>query len=225
MTKRENGFVRRSLAVLATAGSVLLFAGSASAANFELLQAPQQDVRAGNLLVATEKLGDPAFAQSVILIVNRDDEGTVGLMINRRTNVPLSKIFPKRKRAGSDPVYVGGPVELTLVQALLRSPSQASKAARVLPEVYNTADKDAIEKGIDSRAGPSAFRIYLGYAGWAPAQLEREISLGAWSVMDGNAALVFDAHPDSLWSRLNARSHMRIVSILPPARAEIAALR
>lgn len=177
---------------------------------------PQQEVRAGNLLVATEKLGDPAFAQSVILIVNRDDQGTAGLMINRRTKVPLSKIFSRHKRAGSDPVYIGGPVDLTLVQALLRSPSRIGDATRVLENVYSTADKNAIEKGIDSRASPSRFRLYLGYAGWGPGQLESEIALGAWSVMDGSAAIVFDTHPDSLWMRLNAQLHMRVVRFLRP---------
>ncbi|MGH9584844.1 MAG: YqgE/AlgH family protein [Bryobacteraceae bacterium] len=211
--------MRRSLTILAAIAGIFLPLGSAAAGDFELLQSTEQDLRAGSLLVATEKLGDPAFAKSVILIVSRDNQGTIGLMINRRTDVPLSKIFPERKRAGSDPVYIGGPVELTLVQALLRSPSPIREATRVIGAVYSTSDKDVIERNIDSRASPSKFRMYLGYAGWGPGQLESEIRLGAWSVETGSAGVVFDSHPDSLWARLNARLHMQIVERLRPLAA------
>jgi putative transcriptional regulator len=197
------------------------------AGDFAALQVAENDVGVGKLLVASEKLSDPAFAQSVVLIVSRDsDHGTLGLMINHRTDIPFSKIFSNNKSAGNDPVYIGGPVELTLVQALVRSSSRIGKAVRVIEDVYNTSDKDAIEKGINSRADPSKFRLYLGYAGWAPGQLESEMRLGAWSVMNGSAGIVFDTHPDSLWSRLNSRLHMQIVQRLNPlSLAEALALR
>ncbi|MGH9654267.1 MAG: YqgE/AlgH family protein, partial [Bryobacteraceae bacterium] len=124
--------MRRSLVLLAATAAVLFPAcRAAAAADLELQQFAQKSPPAGRLLVATEKLGDPAFAQSVILIVDSDDQGTVGLMINRRTTVPISRIF-KRKRAGSDPVYIGGPVELRSVQALLRSSVRVSDATRVV---------------------------------------------------------------------------------------------
>jgi putative transcriptional regulator len=215
--------MRRSLVLLAAAAAILLPACGA-AAGLELLQFPQKPPPAGSLLVATEKLGDPAFAQSVILIVDNGGQGTVGLMINRRTKVPISRIF-KEKRAGSDPVYIGGPVDFTSVQALLRSSSKVNGAMKVVGNVYDTADKDAIEKGIDTRASPSKFRLYLGYAGWGPGQLQHEIGLGAWSVMAGSPATVFDSHPDSLWTRLNARLHMQIVNNVQHNAKEISMVR
>ena len=64
--------------------------------------------------------------------------GTVGLMLNRRTEIPLSRLFPKVKHVSADPVYLGGPVALTAVQALLRRPSQAEQAAPVLTDLYVT---------------------------------------------------------------------------------------
>jgi putative transcriptional regulator len=216
--------MRRSLVLLAAAAAILLPACRAPAAGLELLQFPQRPPPAGSLLVATKKLGDPAFAQSVILIVDSGSQGTVGLMINRRTTVPISRIF-KEKRAGSDPVYIGGPVDFTSVQALLRSSSQVSGATKVIGDVYDTTEKDAIEKGIDTRASPSKFRLYLGYAGWAPDQLQHEIGLGAWSVMAGSPAIVFDSHPDSLWTRLNARLHMQIVKSVRHNAKEISMVR
>jgi putative transcriptional regulator len=174
---------------------------------------------AGKVLVATEKLGDPAFAESVILIISRDaDGGTLGLMINRRTQVPLSRLFDKNKHVGADPVYIGGPVDLTLVQALLRAPDHPERSTHLVDDVYSTADKRTIEDALRAQLGPSRFRLYLGYAGWAPQQLESEIRLGAWSVIDGSARIVFDPHPDSLWDRLDARRHMQIARfVVAPA--------
>src|SRR6185437_12581998 len=82
---------------------------------------PQERLSAGTILVANEKLGDPNFTQAVVLIVQFDKEnGSVGLIINRQTAIPVSRVFPKAKQAAKDPVYVGGPLEITGVQALLR---------------------------------------------------------------------------------------------------------
>jgi putative transcriptional regulator len=218
--------MRRSLTILAIFAGILVSVSGTRAGDFASPEG-QEDLSAGKLLVANEKLSDPAFAQSVVLIVSRDsDHGTLGLMINHRSDIPLSKIFSSNKGAGNDPVYIGGPVELTLVQALIRSPSRIGRATHVLGDVYNTADKDAIERGINGHSDPAKFRLYLGYAGWGPGQLESEMRLGAWSVMNGSASIVFDNHPDSLWSRLNAHLHMQIVQRLNPlSLAESLALR
>ena len=170
-----------------------------------------QPASVGNLLVASEKLGDPNFAESVILIVQHDeDEGTVGLVINRRTEVPLSRVFPKTKHATADPVYMGGPVETTAVQALLRIPEKADRTAHIVADIYLSGSKELIEKSVESRLDSLKFRLYLGYAGWASGQLEAEIRLGAWSVLNASPKLVFDRDPDSLWSRLTNESKMQI---------------
>jgi putative transcriptional regulator len=171
----------------------------------------EQRLSTGSILVASDKLADPNFAESVILIVHYDpDEGTVGIVINRRTEITLLQIFPKIKHAGADPVYMGGPVGITAAQALLRSPEKTEQTTQVLGDVYLTGAKDVIEKSIGARAGPSKFRVYVGYAGWAPGQLETEIQLGAWSVMNRGSKVVFDDDPDSLWTRLTHESHMQI---------------
>jgi putative transcriptional regulator len=165
----------------------------------------------GDILVASEKLADPNFAQSVVLIVQYDDQdGTVGLVINRRTEIPLSRIFPKTKHAAGDPVYMGGPVSTTAAQALLRLSKKADQATPVIADVYITGAKELIEKSVASRLDPSKFRLYLGYAGWAPGQLETEIQLGAWAVLHSVPDIVFDENPDSLWSRLKRESQMQI---------------
>jgi putative transcriptional regulator len=173
-----------------------------------------EEIAAGKVLVANEKLGDPNFAESVVLILQHDDNGTAGLVINRRTHVPLSRVFPKVRGASEDPVYVGGPVEIEVVQALFRSPAKKDHMTQISGEVYVSGNKDTIEESITSRAASSKFHVYLGSAGWAPGQLEAEIRLGAWTVLSGGTRFVFDENPDSLWSRLIRRSHMQI-AILP----------
>lgn len=170
-----------------------------------------EQISPGTLLLASEKLGDPNFAESVVLILQHDnDTGTLGLIINRRTEVPLSRVFPKIEHASSDPVYMGGPVATSSGQALLRRPNKTEDIKHVLGDIYVTGKKETIEQSVRSRAESSQFRLYLGYAGWAPGQLESEIQLGAWSVLKASAPIVFDHDPDSLWSRLKHESEMQI---------------
>jgi len=165
---------------------------------------PQERVSVGKILVANEKLGDPNFARSVILIVQFDKEvGSVGLIINRQTEILVSRVFPRMKRAANDTVYMGGPLEITGVQALLRLPEKPNQAMHVTGDTYVTANEELIKKSVVSQTDPSKFRLYLGYAGWAPGQLEAEIQLGAWSMISGDAGIIFDRDPESLWSRLN----------------------
>lgn len=186
------------------------------------LSAPSagQSLATGNLLVATEKLGDPNFAESVVLIIQHDDEkGTVGVILNRRTKIPITKLFPDIKGASGDPVFMGGPVSLAAAQALLKLPSAKGQATRVLGDIYATGSKEMIEASVRSRTKPSEFRLYLGYAGWAPGQLEAEIRMGAWTVLTTRPALVFDPDPDSLWDRLTHESHMQIAGL--PLRAPL----
>lgn len=172
---------------------------------------PEQTLSVGSVLVAKEKLGDPNFAESVVLIIQRDeDEGTLGIVINRPSDVPLSQIFPQIKHAPADPVYMGGPVGITVGQALLRLPEKANDATQIADDVYVTTSKKLIEKSVASGAQASKFRLFLGYAGWAPGQLENEVQLGAWSVLKGHSKIIFDNDPASLWDRLIRETHWQM---------------
>jgi putative transcriptional regulator len=204
-------------ALLATFCFPILFSGTfaARAAQYS----PQERLSAGKILVANEKLGDPNFSHSVVLIVQFDKEvGSVGLIINRQTGIPVSRVVPKAKQAPNDPVYLGGPLEITGVQALLRSSEKPNHAMHVMGDIYVTASGELIEKSVVSPTDPSKLSLYLGYAGWAPGQLEVEIQSGAWSLISGDAGIIFDPHPESLWSRLNhtqiAAGNLRLAAML-----------
>jgi putative transcriptional regulator len=131
----------------------------------------------GKLLVATPKSHDPDFAQSVVLLIQRTPEGAIGLILNR----------PRKD------LYFGGPIPLG-VRTLVRSRTKPENSERVFGDVYVT-------ESAASAKSPGA-RTYAGYTGWSAVQLDDEISRGLWKVIPGDAAIVFDTRPDTLWQRL-----------------------
>ena len=171
------------------------------------------DLGLGKLLVASRNLSDPSFTQSVVLLIHYDKEGTVGLRINYRTKAPISSLLENLDTAkrGADPLYIGGPVEMTSVLALLRSSKKPDdQSPSVLGDVYLVSSKAALEKALTGSSGPGDLRVYLGYCGWAPGQLENEVTLGGWWIFDSTSTLVFDSYPDSIWSRLISRTERQI---------------
>jgi putative AlgH/UPF0301 family transcriptional regulator len=178
--------------------------------------AQTDDLAVGKFLVASRDLGDPNFAKTVILLVHyTEDQGGVGLVVNRATDVPMSRVFQDFKEAKSrtDPVYVGGPVELNSVLALLRTASKPGNAARVFGDVYLISNKDQLRATMASTAESSVFHAYVGYAGWGAGQLEHEVDLGAWHIMPADAATVFHSDPDSVWPRLIRRTETQVAGI------------
>jgi len=178
-------------------------------------EARVEDLAVGKLLVAHQDLEDPNFAESVVLITEYADQGATGLIINRMSKVPLSKFFPElRAKNASDPVYSGGPVEETLGFGLLRSRSKLEDTKRILTDVHLITDDKLLDKMVASGRDSSSLRMYVGYCGWGPEQLEREVDLGAWYLFPGSADTVFDSDPDTLWSRLIRKTELRIAKVL-----------
>lgn len=130
----------------------------------------------GEILVATGKSHDPDLARSVIVLVDCDRDGVIGLMVNH----PNGKAFD------------GGPVTLG-VRTLVRARSKPQNAQRVAGDLY-------LFQGLVERAGA---RVYGGYTGWSIAQLKDEISGGFWKILPADSAIVFDPSPATLWKRLS----------------------
>jgi putative transcriptional regulator len=173
-----------------------------------------EDLRAGKLLVAKET--DRRFTETVILLVEYDSQGALGLTINRRTKVPISEAL-KDATGWSGPIYLGGPVETSAVFALLRSHDKQEGMKTVVDEVNWVTSRDVLDKLL--AAGPSAapMHIYLGYSGWGAGQLENEVKLGSWYIFDASADLVFDSDPATLWKRLKDRTEQRFAyHAVPP---------
>lgn len=175
-----------------------------------------KDLAAGKLLVASRDLGDPNFARTVVLLVHYDDDGVVGLIVNRRTKVPISRALEELKAAKSrsDFIYAGGPVGRSDVLALVRSGTNLEEAEHVFGDVYLVTSAGLLEKTMAGN-GADTLHVYVGYAGWTPKQLEGEVELGAWFIFSGDAATVFAANPASVWTRLIERTEDRVASLLP----------
>jgi putative AlgH/UPF0301 family transcriptional regulator len=185
----------------------------ASPADFLPVQSKSaKNLGVGKLLVASRGLGDPHFAKTVILLVRYDDQGVLGLILNRRTDVPLSRVLENLKAAKdrSDPVYLGGPVETPAAFALFKSPAKIEGAEHIFDGVYLINSKPLFEQTISSQPKPDVFHVYLGYAGWTQDQLWQEVGLGAWFVFPAEASTVFNADPDSLWLEMIRKTEMQL---------------
>ena len=174
-----------------------------------------EDLAVGKLLVAPRDSTDPIFSKSVILLVRYGKTGALGLMVNHRTRLAISSALPKVKGAtrDSDPVFIGGPVQLNAVFALARSPSKLAGAIHVFGDIYFISTKVALEKALRRNSNPSRLRIYLGYCGWAPHQLEDEVIEGRWYIFDRSEAAPFDANPSTLWPRLVSKTEQRFARL------------
>ncbi|MGB9233607.1 MAG: YqgE/AlgH family protein [Terriglobales bacterium] len=170
-----------------------------------------KDLGAGKLLVASRDLADPNFAKTVVLLVRCDTEGVLGLILNRRTDLPLSRVLQGIKAAKdrSDPVYFGGPVEPS-VFALLQSPAKVEGAERIFGAVYMFSTKALFEQTITARPDPRGFHVYLGSAGWTNDQLRKELELGAWFIFQADAGTVFNSNPDSLWPQMIQKTELKL---------------
>ena len=177
-----------------------------------LARMPGQEIAAGKILLASPDLPDPNFSQTVVLLIHTGDDGAMGLILNRPAKISLGKLFPGKEipRNKGEFVYTGGPVEEQLGFALLRSSTKLKEALRVGADVYFVTDKDQLEKTVQTAKDAASFRVYLGYAGWGPDQLEQELAAGAWTVLPWRIETVFDADPLTLWDRLNEKNHLRI---------------
>jgi len=202
-------FLRRSVAG-ASLLAALCFTGVTPAfADDELAQ--------GKLLVADRRLRDPNFAETVVLIITYDEDGAIGLILNREGEVPVSRLLKGVKDAAkmTDLAFEGGPVEPKSVLTLFRSRTPQPRARRIGGEVYAILEQTLLDEILANGAGRDQLRFYLGFANWAPGQLEAELDAGAWRVFPGSAGAIFDPDPDSLWDRLVRTMDQKVVKASP----------
>jgi putative transcriptional regulator len=174
----------------------------------------------GKLLVASRNLADPNFAKTVILLIRSDDQGIVGLILNRRTDLPLSRVLEglQGTKDRSDPAYLGGPVQVPAVTALLQSPTNVEGADHIFGGVYLINTKTILEQTLAARPDPQVFHVYLGYAGWTNDQLRKELELGAWFIFPADTDSVFNSYPGSLWTQMIRKTEQKLAESEPTSR-------
>ena len=162
--------------------------------------------KAGRLLVATPLLGDPNFKRAVVLIVEHEvTEGTLGVVLNRPTKIPVGQVLEQWTELVTDPsvLFRGGPVAQNSALALAMVPGKEEPLGwRALDGAPALARLGLLDLDAPPRLlapAITSLRVYAGYAGWSPGQLEAEIDEGAWFVLPAEPGDVFAAEPEQLW--------------------------
>jgi len=180
-----------------------------------------EDLAQGKIIITPRDSPDPHFANSVIVLAKYGPTGALGLMIHYKSDLTIQKALTGLKGAEkrTDMVFVGGPVEIPMVLALLRSKSAPEGVSpggvnHVTGNLYLMTAKPGITAALIGGRSASDLRIFIGYSGWGPGQLEREVRRSGWFIFDYDEAIVFDEHPDTLWERLILKTERRIASIV-----------
>lgn len=162
-------------------------------------------VEPGTLLLSAPSLLDPNFMHTVVLMVQHDDDGAFGLVVNRPTDATLGDLLPEHPalRDATAVVHGGGPVGLDSLQVLHRAPEALHGGVSVAPGVYLGADLADVAALLASGArAADSVRFVLGYSGWGAGQLDLELQTGSWVPRPLDAALVFsEGTPEAIWRR------------------------
>jgi putative transcriptional regulator len=163
------------------------------------------DTHAGDFLVATPLVGGAPFWQSVVLLLEHDESGAIGVILNAQTEAPVSDHVPALADLATAPatVFVGGPVQTDTALVLVRSFSADFLRPSHLGDI-GLIDPDEMPDDVLD------LRVYAGYSGWDPGQLEAELEEGAWWVLPADRDVIFTDEPQTLWDRIVATAPGRI---------------
>ncbi len=176
-----------------------------------------QEIEKGKLLIAMPMLVDPNFRQTVVLLCEHGPNGSLGLVINRPTEVDASTFvdeLPDLEGAGQ--IFAGGPVGKDAMLILCHG-HETLEDQSILKNVFLVKDLEMLK--LTGQIGPEGrIRCFLGYAGWASGQLEAEITAGAWRMIPGDSGLIFDANPAVLWQEMMTQigGEWSIYATMPP---------
>jgi putative transcriptional regulator len=157
----------------------------------------------GKLLVASPSLVDPNFARTVVFMTEHNDEGAMGIVLNRPSDASVESVVPVLAEiAGGEPIYVGGPVQPEALVLLADFSNPEAAAWIVVADVgLASAEVDLDELAASVRRG----RVYAGYSGWGAGQLEAEMEVDSWIVEAPLPAELFPEDPSTLWSDVLGR--------------------
>ena len=153
----------------------------------------------GHFLVAARALQDPNFNKTVVLLVQHDDDGALGLVLNRPVEMTLRQLWEQVSEEPCDldqPLHQGGPCNGPLMALHTHA---AVAQITVTPGVHFSADSESIHWLVSN--GEEPMRFFAGYSGWSPGQLENELKQGAWLTAPAEPSHVFIPH-DKLWALL-----------------------
>jgi len=162
-------------------------------------------------LIATHDLTGSGFSESVVLLIQHDEDGTMGLIINQPTDIDLTTIVPEVSDNVVSRLYLGGPVATYGIMLLIKSADSLDDAIHVFDNIYASGSRDLLLELLDKTNAESSIRLYAGHAGWSPGQLDYEIDRGSWQVVPASERIVFSDEPSKIWQQLAPPSRPIIV--------------
>jgi len=159
-------------------------------------------------LVARPDMDDPNFHDSVVLLTRYGPPGAVGVIVNKRTEVPLARALPEAKQrlGAEDRLFFGGPVQPTVMSFVFRAAEGRPGALKVAEGAWASSSEEVIGELLKRDKPTEGLRVFAGLAGWAPGQLENEIDRGDWRKLPVDAHSLFDVRPERLWGELDRRA-------------------
>jgi putative transcriptional regulator len=183
-------------------------------ASDQLSVAQESPFLTGQFLVATPEIGDPRFVETVIYMIRHDQEGAMGLVINRPVaQGPIGDVLKAlgvEDENASDKVtlHYGGPVDPARLFVIHSSDYVNEDSTDLGSGVAMTTDTEIV-RAIARGKGPRQSLFVFGYAGWAPGQLESEVKANAWFSIPAEKALIFDSDAESKWERAQAKRKIK----------------
>ena len=164
----------------------------------------------GSLLVASPSLTDPNFVRTVVFIAEHNEEGAFGLVLNRPRPLELKDLWANISQEPcsiESPTFYGGPVQENAVTFLHGYEDLVSETPAVVPGVFLGSDVDLLRSVLHRSGGGdtgasndlASLRVFCGYSGWGPGQLDSELETGGWLTLPASAELVFTVPPEKLW--------------------------
>ena len=171
--------------------------------------------RVGDVLIASESLYDGNFGKTVVLLLAAGAEGSMGVVLNRRSLIPLATAIPDLEGVAErkDVVYWGGPVELGSSVLLVRASERPAGGEAVFDGVWRISDRAGLESLFSKGVEPGELRVYAGYAGWVPGQLEHELGRRDWYLRRARPEWVFAENADALWEELFDLARAKVASL------------
>jgi putative transcriptional regulator len=185
-------------------------------------QGPDDDDLIGRLLVASPQLGDPNFERTVVLLLDHGPEGALGVVLNRPTGLPVDEILDAwRAEALAVPpgvVFRGGPVSPDAVIGLARTEGEDVDGSQWRLVLDGVGTVDLAVAPAEQPVTVAGVRMFAGYAGWSPDQLEEELGEGAWIVVEALATDIFTAEAEALWHDVLQRQggSLALLAAYPP---------
>lgn len=157
----------------------------------------------GKILISEPFLIDPNFKRSIVLLCEHNEDGSVGFILNKPTQVKLNQVMEEDFPEFDAPVYFGGPVQINTLQFIHKLGDTLEGSTEIGDGLYWGGSFEILKLLIESKQVKSSdFRFFIGYSGWSVGQLEDEMKINSWIVTSTESENLFSDEPDKLWGEI-----------------------